>query len=76
MFHLVALGPLNVSLIYRPAYAENIIFDELDCLVTDLFELKGDSILLTSFKIDVLDNLPCTTQNMDLFGKPLDFLCK
>ena len=37
--HRDALGPLNVCLIYRPD-AKAVFFDELDCLLTDLFEMR------------------------------------
>ena len=55
--HRDALGPLNVCLIYyRPPDAKAVFFDEMDCLLTVLFELKGDCILVGDFNIDFLDN--------------------
>ena len=64
--HRDALGPLNVCLIYRPPDAKAVFFDEMDCLLTDLFEMKGDSILVGDFNIDVLDNLDYKTKKLEL----------
>ena len=64
--HRDALGPLNVCLIYRPPDAKAVFFDEMDCLLTDLFEMKGDSILVGDFNIDVLDNLDYKTKKLEI----------
>ena len=74
--HRDALGQLNVCFIIRRPDAKAVIFNELDCLLTDLSEKKGDSILVWGFKIDVLENLEWKINKLELFWKILDFLCR